>query len=1491
MPPEDTPAHDEGATEIIPARTPADLLHENAGRILGDLFGLGEAAGMERAGDNIGPYCLRELLGEGGFGNVWRAEQTEVVKREVAVKVIKLGMDTAQVLGRFDQERQALASLEHPHIATMLDAGVGPNGRPYFAMELVRGGAITHWCEQQDAALAQRLRLFIQVCEAVHHAHEKGILHRDLKPSNVLITEVNGAPVPKVIDFGIAKAIHSGNLDDLTMLTHEEQVIGTPVYMSPEQIEGGRNLDARSDVYALGALLYEMLTGAQPFDTTSVSRGGLAAVKHLILETHPERPSTRLRQKMTRARKTAPGFQTRLVTLPADLDWITMKALEKDRLRRYQTAADFAADVRRHLDCLPVIARPPSLSYKAGRWLRRHRRGVTLAGCGAAASGIIVAMVMHHQAEEAKKPRPIVLAPDSTFTNDIGMKFVDVPGTDVLMCIHETRHGDFLAYAKEVPGARSIWLDGVDRGLDPIVQDRPNHPVIRVSWEEATAFCTWLSKKERRVYRLPTDREWSYAVGIGEEEQWTKETTPSTVFRNPTAFPWGSEWPPPEGAGNFSDETRREFSPSDQPYFKGRTDGFFTTAPVMRFKPNKLGIYDLSGNVNEWIEDWYDASRRGHSARGGSWADAKKENLLASWRFNGQWGSLHPAFGFRCVLERRPTFHADPAPPPVVKPTPPKFPLTLTPADAAKAGLTNSLGMKFVPIPGTDVLLCIHETRRQDYVAFDKEVPQTGSGLQWKQQQWYGVPTGMENNHPVSGVNWAEAQAFCIWLSKKEGKKYRLPTDHEWSIAVGLGPLETLTNDTTPEMLGGAGPGSFPYGGRFPPTTEKHAGNYADQAHRRAFPTADILEKYDDGFATSAPVMSFPANPLGLYDMGGNVSEWVENWMNARRAHRVLRGGSWEDFTVDGLRSSKRFASLPEIHRASHGFRCALDVSDKAVAAVLTTAFPTPLPAAEVTARTVTNSLNMKFIPVPGTDVLFCIHETRRQDYGEYAAYFTQSPGLNNAWLLQNKDGVPAGAEPSHPAVGVNWEDAQAFCAWLSRKEDRLYRLPTDREWSIAVGLGQVEKPAPDSTPETLGNLLRPIFPWVGSFPPRTGAHAGNFADQSWLNAFPSSTSIATYDDGFATTAPVMSFAPNPFGLYDMAGNVGEWCMDWINEKHTERVLRGSGWADAGDLLLQSANRRSVTPGNRSSQFGFRCVLVPGGKPPPLGEKDPVPSPPPAPLKPPHPEAISSLQAQQTPRFAADLKPEDARKQIHTNSLGIKLVPIPGTSVLMSLHETRYPDYASYAAEQTEADPSWKKQQVDGIPLIGNPPDHPVINVNWQDAQNFCAWLSRKESRTYRLPTDREWSHAAGIGPRETWNPDTTPQTVFKVQGHYPWEGPWPPTQGAGNLSDQSRKNEKMFAGVSNVAGYDDGFPRTAPVMSFKPNQMGLYDLAGNVLEWCEDAYDTRQLDIGTRGASWAIGGNTWPMTSFRVPYVYTYRSPAVGFRIVLETEKSANSQ
>jgi non-specific serine/threonine protein kinase/serine/threonine-protein kinase len=317
------------------------------------------------------------------MGEVWLAEQTEPVRRQVALKVIKAGMDSAQVIARFEAERQALALMDHPTIATVFDGGTTPQGRPYFAMEYVKGEPITAYCDRHLLSTRERLGLFMQICEGVQHAHQKGIIHRDLKPSNVLVTIQDDRPVPKIIDFGVAKAT-AQHLTDRSLFTELGVLIGTPEYMSPEQAEmGALDIDTRTDIYALGVLLYELLTGALPFDRKDLRQAGIAEIQRIIREREPPRPSTRITQlgpASTEAAKNRHTEPRRLASdLRGDLDWITMRALEKDRTRRYQTANALSADVRRHLNDEPVVAGPPSAAYRAGKFVRRHRFGVVAA--------------------------------------------------------------------------------------------------------------------------------------------------------------------------------------------------------------------------------------------------------------------------------------------------------------------------------------------------------------------------------------------------------------------------------------------------------------------------------------------------------------------------------------------------------------------------------------------------------------------------------------------------------------------------------------------------------------------------------------------------------------------------------------------------------------------------------------------------------------------------------------------------------------------------------------------------------------------------------------------------------------------------------------------------------------------------------------------------------------------------------------------------------
>ena len=352
----------------------------------------------EEAGERIGPYKLREQIGEGGFGVVWVAEQQEPVRRAVALKIIKLGMDTREVIARFEQEKQALAMMDHPNIARVFDAGATEHGRPFFVMELVRGIKITDYCDQANLPTAERLALFMQVCHAVQHAHQKGIIHRDLKPSNILVTLNDGVPVPKVIDFGIAKATDQ-RLTDKSYFTEFHSFIGTPAYTSPEQAEmSGLDVDTRTDIYALGVLLCELLTGRTPFDADAFMKAGYDEMRRLIREQEPPKPSTAL-HTMAQAVLTSVAHHRAseppklMHAICGDLDWIVMKCLEKDRTRRYETANGLAADLKRHLNNEPVVARPASAAYRFQKAFRRNKLVFTAATAVIASAAIVPSAV------------------------------------------------------------------------------------------------------------------------------------------------------------------------------------------------------------------------------------------------------------------------------------------------------------------------------------------------------------------------------------------------------------------------------------------------------------------------------------------------------------------------------------------------------------------------------------------------------------------------------------------------------------------------------------------------------------------------------------------------------------------------------------------------------------------------------------------------------------------------------------------------------------------------------------------------------------------------------------------------------------------------------------------------------------------------------------------------------------------------------------------
>jgi serine/threonine protein kinase/formylglycine-generating enzyme required for sulfatase activity len=1173
-------------------------------------------------------YEIESMLGRGGMGAVYQGRQI-ALDRPVAIKILSNQLEDADAsfTERFKNEARAMAKLSHPGIVGVYDFGEAEVGRfvleapsgerraedsppypklLYIVMEFIEGTDVAKMLSQQKRLHTEHaMAITAHVCDALAYAHERGIIHRDIKPANIM---VGYDGVVKVADFGLAKMTHSQN----SGLTQSGMAMGTLHYMAPEALMLGSAVDHRADIYAVGVMLYQMLTGKIP--------QGLF-----------ELPSLQV-----------PGLDPRY-------DGIIGKALREDRELRYPTVLD----MRHDLDAIltqPVVKvepsaekapaalqtqarpqRPGGQPYRPPQpevIVRTEKKGSPLLWVGFIAMACLAGWLVlkdSRKVGEASPDAPVSAAPgavpvsnkqvaaggptarttnpaeatkDSPFVNSLGMKFVPVPGSNVLFCIHETRQKDFEAYAAQAQITRGAWRDQSVEGVAP--NENPlDHPVLRISWEDAQGFCAWLSKKEGKIYRLPTDREWSIAVGLGSKEVWTKDTTPEELHHKVIdEWPWGSKWPPIQNAGNYSDISRKLKAPAK--YIENFDDGFPGVAPVMSFEPNSFGIYDMGGNAWEWCEDWYNAEKMTRVLRGGSWPNFDRTHLLSSTR-DHRAPNLdgHDGYGFRCVLEVANQPALTTMPPVVPQAIPQPTQAAQMPAPDAKSETS--------PVPARQ------SGDKIDLMALIKTTGGVSKGV------WKEAPNGLEN---LQGH-----------LSSM-GAKCDLPEEFDFEIEFSLtgdstgGIFQMLRIGDSPIVWAMHTQSQFKaplYGFEYLDgqnvTTQNEAGAHFKLRFAKGLIHRSVVEVRKgslrgvvDGqevihwrgdtsrFSEKIRRLESPANAgFGTYN-GGTVfhkavivpffpkpappigpTTWTDTKGRSITAtfKAIASGNALLDIAgkVTPVPLNTLSAESQKLARAYHDQSSAAAANDPAKVAPFT------------------NSLGMKFVPVPGTKVLFCIHETRRKDYAVFAS---GEPRSDATWRNpKTYNGILMPTDDEQPVSCVCHEDARLFCDWLSKKDGRTYRLPTDREWSHACGIASLEKEATPTARLSMKNAIAQLsmrstildkYPWGDYWPPSDAD--GNFADKAWRDKHPMTTwTIEGLSDGHMTTAPVMSFKPNDLGIYDLGGNLQEACELAIPVPNEGPVVRGGSWFDGLPSDLVSSRRVFVSARDRSASYGFRCVI------------------------------------------------------------------------------------------------------------------------------------------------------------------------------------------------------------------------------------------------------------------------------------------------------------
>jgi formylglycine-generating enzyme required for sulfatase activity/serine/threonine protein kinase len=1214
-------------------------------------------------------YRIESLLGRGGMGAVYKGVQA-ALDRPVAIKLLpaEVAADT-QFISRFQREARTLAKLQHSSIVAVHDFGQTGAGHLYFVMEYVDGTDLQHILKGPGLKPEQAFVLIGQICEALHYAHQQGVIHRDIKPANILVTKDGRA---KVADFGLARPL----IEESGGLTQTHMVMGTPDYMAPEQRSGVGHPDHRADIFALGVMLYEMLTGQRPhgaFQPPSHRVQVDVRIDEVVLKALQQEPDRRYQQAsemktdVDRIRTTPPekakppGRRRSLATMivafvlialitpvalyllsklnkpvvPASLgdasandsklNWTEAQLPEANRAFLRPDGwvlADGKESVfinPRLPDGSPIDLRDGVFRFRL-RWEENAEGfGISmrrLQGMDSGAVGLFLkngrvvvrrslkgedGKVSHQNLREVEILDPFQPGTETVVEFlTIGSSFyARINGQTVISAddsaVSERGRVNLGGAGATVRKIEYVNLDGIAAPLKalgwvpaspPVTTAAPVAPLIQTKWKplppldassiQATSGDGWFQTAQW----YPNKEELFTDGAVRLQARWTER---------------GFMWVNLRTAGNHMIELKINNAGRVQLYYHNRGEDIERDLQLPPFKVAQQVTVELAVIGNTAI-----ARVDGHKLT--------YDGLLSPWKGNIRIGGGN---GDRAVWIKPGEYLnldgvADPmkalgweVPVATVAPAAASS-STVSIATATKdAPFVNTIGMRFVPVPitgapsgGQRVLFSVWETRVQDYDVFVKEM-----AVAWLQPN---LP--QEFTHPAVGISWNNAQAFCVWLTERERKagklganeSYRLPTDHEWSCAVGIGDRENPAK--MPSEKNGKIYGVFPWGSVWPPPPG--SGNFAgeERASREPENEQKVLSAYRDDFQETAPVGSFQANSFGIFDLAGNVAEWCEDLIERGETFRVIRGGSYAGFVQPALVSSFRYSRPPEFSGSSFGFRVVLSATPTAPAVAASSTAPSATATKDAPFE---NTLGMKFVPVPITGgptdkqrVLFSIWETRVQDYGAFAA--------------ETKRGRPTpqfAQGPTHPAVLVNWEDAAAFCTWLTARERKAggignsdeYRLPSDHEWSCAIGIGTREDAA--KTPEEKSEQIPDLYPWGTQWPPLP--KVGNFAGPDTIGTTrqtsnPSYAVLAGYDDGFPVTAPVGSFSPNAFGLYDLTGNAWEWCADWFNHAHEERVHRGGCWLDGmgGKRWFLSSARKSAKPKVGLDGIGFRCVLA-----------------------------------------------------------------------------------------------------------------------------------------------------------------------------------------------------------------------------------------------------------------------------------------------------------